>query len=149
MSLFSLEAYSQAEDLTKTIGLWDLFPGATLDAKIFDPCGYSLNAIVEVRTLLVGTGYLSWLIHLEHVHHRGGIACCFALVTLLYPKRNLCQRRYILILLARAISDCRCQLSSFMSNSEGLNHPPRSPLNLILVFISCRSCLNVVWKVFS
>ena len=48
MSLFSTLAYSSAEELTKAVGLQDLFPEAMLDAKIFDPCGYSLNAIVKV-----------------------------------------------------------------------------------------------------
>ena len=48
MSLFSTLAYSSAEELTKAVGLRDLFPEAMLDAKIFDPCGYSLNAIVKV-----------------------------------------------------------------------------------------------------
>lgn len=48
MQQFSPTAYSSASDLTTSIGLRDLFPGAILDDKIFDPCGYSLNAIVKV-----------------------------------------------------------------------------------------------------
>ena len=48
MSVFSTLVYSSAEELTKAVGLWDRFPEAILDAKIFDPCGYSLNAIVKV-----------------------------------------------------------------------------------------------------
>ena len=48
MSVFSTLVYSSAEELTKAVGLRDLFPEAILDAKIFDPCGYSLNAIVKV-----------------------------------------------------------------------------------------------------
>ena len=49
MGLFSSEVYSTGEELTRAMGLWDLIPGAILDAKIFEPCGYSLNAIVQVR----------------------------------------------------------------------------------------------------
>ena len=48
MSLFSLKGSSSVEELTRRVGLQDLMPGAILDAKIFDPCGYSLNAIVQV-----------------------------------------------------------------------------------------------------
>ena len=51
LSQFSLEAYDSAEDLTAAVGLRDLIPGAILDDKIFDPIGYSLNAIVKVSDL--------------------------------------------------------------------------------------------------
>ena len=56
MSLFSTKAYSSAEELTRTVGLQDLVPGAILDAKIFDPCGYSLNAILQVSCLKINWG---------------------------------------------------------------------------------------------
>ena len=49
LSLFSSQAYSSAGQLTRDSGLSDLIPGAVLDAKIFEPCGYSLNALVQVR----------------------------------------------------------------------------------------------------
>lgn len=34
--------------MRKNSGLEQLFPGATVDDKAFDPCGYSMNAIVKV-----------------------------------------------------------------------------------------------------
>ena len=49
LSLFSSQAYSSAGQLTRDSGLSDLIPGAVLDAKIFEPCGYSLNALVQVH----------------------------------------------------------------------------------------------------
>lgn len=48
LSMFSTSAYSSAEELTADVGLTDLVPGAILDARLFEPCGYSLNAIVKV-----------------------------------------------------------------------------------------------------
>lgn len=48
LSLFSLEAFSSADELTAAVGLQELMPGAILDAKLFEPCGYSLNAVLEV-----------------------------------------------------------------------------------------------------
>ena len=48
MALFSTLAYSSSEELTRDVGILDLIPGCVLDSKIFDPCGYSLNAIVKV-----------------------------------------------------------------------------------------------------
>jgi hypothetical protein len=48
MALFSTLAYSSSEELTRDVGLLDLIPGCVLDSKIFEPCGYSLNAIVKV-----------------------------------------------------------------------------------------------------
>ena len=54
LSKFSGATYSSAAELTAAIGLRDLIPGAILDDKIFEPCGYSLNAIVKVsRSTLV------------------------------------------------------------------------------------------------
>jgi S-adenosylmethionine decarboxylase len=50
MGQFSPDAYSSAAELSSAIGLTDLIPGAILDDKIFDPCGYSLNAIVKGDT---------------------------------------------------------------------------------------------------
>ena len=49
MALFSTQAYSSSEELTRDVGLLDLIPGCVVDSKIFDPCGYSLNAIVKVH----------------------------------------------------------------------------------------------------
>lgn len=49
MALFSTAAFSSSDDLVKTIGLSELMPKATIDAKIFEPCGFSLNAIDEVQ----------------------------------------------------------------------------------------------------
>ena len=48
MALFSSQKYSSSEQLTRDVGLMDLIPGCILDSKIFEPCGYSLNAIVKV-----------------------------------------------------------------------------------------------------
>ncbi len=48
MTMFSTSAYTSAEELTSDIGLTDLVPGAILDPWLFEPCGYSLNAIVKV-----------------------------------------------------------------------------------------------------
>ena len=51
MSLFSTHAFASSDDLIKGIGLAKVMPAAQIDAKIFDPCGFSLNAIEEVRTV--------------------------------------------------------------------------------------------------
>ena len=48
MALFSTLAYTSSEDLIKDTGLGDLFSGAIVDGKVFEPCGFSLNAIHEV-----------------------------------------------------------------------------------------------------
>lgn len=48
MALFSTEVYSSPEELVKDLGLMDIIPGSVIDSKIFEPCGYSLNAIVKV-----------------------------------------------------------------------------------------------------
>ena len=48
MALFSSDAFDSSDDLVETIGLNKLMPGATIDAKIFEPCGFSLNAIDKV-----------------------------------------------------------------------------------------------------
>ncbi len=48
MALFSTSAFSSSDDLIETIGLNNLMPEATIDAKIFEPCGFSLNAIDKV-----------------------------------------------------------------------------------------------------
>jgi len=38
--------FATATDSTEKSGIADFFPGAQLDAFLFDPCGYSLNGIV-------------------------------------------------------------------------------------------------------
>ena len=48
MAQFSTVAFSSSEELIDSIGIGELMPGATIDAKIFDPCGFSLNAIDKV-----------------------------------------------------------------------------------------------------
>lgn len=48
MALFSTVAFSSSGDLIEAIGLTELMQGALIDAKIFDPCGFSLNAIDKV-----------------------------------------------------------------------------------------------------
>ncbi len=48
MSLYSTSAYDSCEELMKDSGLSQLLPGAIVDAKIFHPCGFSLNAIFGV-----------------------------------------------------------------------------------------------------
>ena len=52
MALFSTQVYSSSEELTRDLRLSDVIPGSTLDSKIFEPCGYSLNAIVKVSLSL-------------------------------------------------------------------------------------------------
>ena len=48
MALFSTQVYSSSVELMRDIGLFNLIPGSIVDSKIFEPCGYSLNAIVKV-----------------------------------------------------------------------------------------------------
>lgn len=48
MALFSTTAFSSPMELIKAVGLSELMPGAIIDAKIFEPCGFSLNAIDKV-----------------------------------------------------------------------------------------------------
>lgn len=51
MALFSSVTFASAEDLVDAIGLAKLMPNAIIDAKIFEPCGFSLNAIDKVSEL--------------------------------------------------------------------------------------------------
>lgn len=51
MALFSTIAFTSSDDLIETIGLSELMPGAIIDAKIFEPCGFSLNAINKVSLI--------------------------------------------------------------------------------------------------
>ena len=48
MALYSTSAFSSSAELISETGLDQLLPGAILDAKIFEPCGFSLNAICKV-----------------------------------------------------------------------------------------------------
>lgn len=41
----------------KAMGFQDIMKGASIDAKIFTPCGFSLNALFEVGGLW---GFLVW-----------------------------------------------------------------------------------------
>ena len=50
MSLYSTAAYSSADQLMRDTGITNIIPGVFLDAKIFEPCGFSVNAIIKVRT---------------------------------------------------------------------------------------------------
>lgn len=45
MALFSSVAFASSQDLVDALGLPKLMPDAIIDAKIFEPCGFSLNAI--------------------------------------------------------------------------------------------------------
>jgi S-adenosylmethionine decarboxylase len=46
MKIFTKEVSSSAEDATKRSKIDTIFPNALLDAYLFDPCGYSVNAIM-------------------------------------------------------------------------------------------------------
>ena len=46
MKIFTKEFSSSAEDATKKSKIDTIFPNAILDAYLFDPCGYSVNAIL-------------------------------------------------------------------------------------------------------
>lgn len=46
MKIFTKEVSSSAEEATKKSGIDTIFPNALLDAYLFDPCGYSVNAIL-------------------------------------------------------------------------------------------------------
>ena len=62
MALFSTSAFSSSHELIEAIGLNILMPEATIDAKIFEPCGFSLNAIYQVRLLVCANcTTINWL----------------------------------------------------------------------------------------
>jgi hypothetical protein len=46
MKIFTREVSNSSEDATKRSKIDTLFPNAILDAYLFDPCGYSVNAIL-------------------------------------------------------------------------------------------------------
>ena len=46
MKIFTKEVSSSAEDATKRSRIDEIFPNALLDGYLFDPCGYSVNAIL-------------------------------------------------------------------------------------------------------
>jgi len=46
MKIFTKEYSSSAEDATQKSGIDKIFPNAILDGFLFDPCGYSVNAIL-------------------------------------------------------------------------------------------------------
>lgn len=51
MALFSSVAFASAGELVDAIGITKLMPTAVIDAKIFEPCGFSLNAIDKVSAM--------------------------------------------------------------------------------------------------
>ena len=46
MKIFTREVSESAEDATHRSGIDTIFPNALLDGYLFDPCGYSVNAIL-------------------------------------------------------------------------------------------------------
>ena len=48
MSLYCTCAYDSCDELMKDTGLSKLLVDAVVDAKIFHPCGFSLNAVSGV-----------------------------------------------------------------------------------------------------
>jgi len=46
MSIFTKEVCSTSEECTEKSGIDKIFPNAIIDAFLFDPCGYSVNAIL-------------------------------------------------------------------------------------------------------
>lgn len=46
MNIFTKDVCSTQEECTKKSGIDTIFPNAILDAFLFDPCGYSVNAIL-------------------------------------------------------------------------------------------------------
>ena len=46
MRIFTREVSESAEDATHRSGIDTIFPNALLDGYLFDPCGYSVNAIL-------------------------------------------------------------------------------------------------------
>ncbi len=48
MALYSSVAYPSGKLLMRDTGIDQIVPGAILDSKIFDPCGFSANAIIKV-----------------------------------------------------------------------------------------------------
>lgn len=47
MALYSSAAYSSDKQLMRDTGIDQIIPGAILDSKIFEPCGFSVNAIIK------------------------------------------------------------------------------------------------------
>ncbi|XP_064391641.1 S-adenosylmethionine decarboxylase proenzyme-like isoform X2 [Halichondria panicea] len=47
MALYSSVAYPSGKLLMRDTGIDQIVPGAILDSKIFDPCGFSANAIIK------------------------------------------------------------------------------------------------------
>lgn len=56
MSVFSSIAFTSSDDLVESVGFSKLLPGAIIDAKIFEPCGFSLNAIDKVLVVQIFQG---------------------------------------------------------------------------------------------
>lgn len=69
MALFSSDAFDSSDELVEAIGLNKLMPGAIIDAKIFEPCGFSLNAIDKVITVSQKPGYPLHSISLQDVYY--------------------------------------------------------------------------------
>jgi S-adenosylmethionine decarboxylase len=46
MNIFTKESTTTAEEATQKSGIDKIFPNAVIDAYLFDPCGYSCNAIL-------------------------------------------------------------------------------------------------------
>ena len=59
-------------------GILQLFPGATVDDKAFEPCGYSMNAIVKVR----GSSCIQIKEHYQSLlcHYRLWVGCALGFV---------------------------------------------------------------------
>ena len=48
LAQFSTASFPSAEALDKAMGIDTIIPGSLLDSHVFDPCGYSANAIIKV-----------------------------------------------------------------------------------------------------
>ena len=51
--LFLHKNYPSDQQMTECSGFHSIFPKAALDAKAFEPCGYSLNAVLEVCVSII------------------------------------------------------------------------------------------------
>lgn len=60
MKIFTREVSSSAEEASRLSKIDTIFPNAILDAYLFDPCGYSVNAILP--KVFISSILLDWIL---------------------------------------------------------------------------------------
>jgi S-adenosylmethionine decarboxylase len=74
MDIFTQECSSSAEEATRKSKIDTIFPNAIIDAYLFEPCGYSVNAILpKVKLISFNRKFFKTIIKLSLLSMNVGI----------------------------------------------------------------------------